>query len=78
MIVSSYLFELFNEPGGFNATLHVKADVHFDLSEGVGEFDDGNLETTTAELLMESKKRDDSVNTYGRGTACCSYINHDL
>lgn len=27
-----------------NATLHIEADVHFDLSEGVRQFDDGNLE----------------------------------
>lgn len=40
-----YLFELLDEPCGFNATLHVEADVHFDLSERVSQFDDGNLGT---------------------------------
>lgn len=51
----SYLFEFFYESGGFDATLHVKADVHFDLGEGVGEFNYGNLEKTGAELLTKSQ-----------------------
>lgn len=42
---NSYLFEFLDEPSSFNATLHVEADVHFDFSERVGQFDDGNLWT---------------------------------
>lgn len=38
-----YLFEFFDKLGRFNTTLHIKADVHFDLSKGVSQFDDGNL-----------------------------------
>lgn len=52
-----YLFELLDELGSFNPTLHIKADVHFDLCEGVGQFDDGNLGT-----------RDTSANTEHTGT----------
>lgn len=40
-----YLFEFFDKLGSFNTTLHIKADVHFDLSKGVSQFDDGNLAT---------------------------------
>lgn len=40
-----YLFELLDEAGSFHATLHIETDVHFDLSEGVSQFDDGNLAT---------------------------------
>lgn len=49
-----YLFELFDKPGSFNPTLHVKADVHFDLSEGVSQFDDGNLGTHMIQVLILS------------------------
>lgn len=42
-----YLFEFFDKPGSFNTTLHIKADVHFDFSKGVSQFDDGNLRTHT-------------------------------
>lgn len=45
MIHKLYLFEFFNEPGSFDTTLHVKADIDFDLSEGVSQFNDGNLGT---------------------------------
>lgn len=38
-----YLFEFFDKLGSFNTTLHIKADVHFDLSKGVSQFDNGNL-----------------------------------
>lgn len=40
-----YLFELLDEPSSFNTTLHVEADVNLNLSEGVGQFNDGNLKT---------------------------------
>lgn len=49
-----YLFEFFDKPGSFNATLHIKADVHFDFSEGVSQFDDGNLETHMIQVLILS------------------------
>lgn len=45
-----YLFEFLDEPSGFNATLHIEADVHFDLSEGVSQFDDGNLGTHMTQM----------------------------
>lgn len=40
-----YLFEFLDEPSSFDAALHVEANVHLHLSEGVGQFDDGNLRT---------------------------------
>lgn len=40
-----YLFEFLDELSSFNATFHIEADVHFDLSVGVSQFDDGNLGT---------------------------------
>lgn len=49
-----YLFEFFDKPGSFNTTLHIKADVHFDLGEGVSQFDDGNLGTHMIQVLILS------------------------
>lgn len=50
-----YLFEFLDEPGGFNATLDIEADVHFDLCEGVCQFDDGNLGTHMIQVLILSR-----------------------
>lgn len=57
-----YLFKFFDKLGSFNTTFHIKADVHFDLSEGVSQFDDGNLGT-----------HDTSANSETQGKASASY-----
>lgn len=44
-----YLFVILDEPGSFDTIFHVEADVHFDVSDGVSQFDDGNLEHTEYE-----------------------------
>lgn len=48
-----YLLEFFDKLGSFNTTLHIKADVHFDLSKGVSQFDDGNLGTCDTSVNSE-------------------------
>lgn len=49
-----YLFEFFDKLGSFNTTLHIKADVHFDLSKGVSQFDDGNLATRDTSSILST------------------------
>lgn len=49
-----YLFEFFDKLGSFNTTLHIKADVHFDLSKGVSQFDNGNLATCDTSSILST------------------------
>ena len=39
----AYLFVFLYELGCFHPAAHIEADVHLDLSQGVSQFDDGDL-----------------------------------
>lgn len=39
------LFKFLDEMSSFNSTFHIEADVHFDLSDGVSQLYNRNLET---------------------------------
>ena len=55
------LFEFLDEASSFHTTLYIEADVHFDLSERVCQFDDGNLKTHILHTSERKKDKPDIV-----------------